>query len=179
MQNTSLLRRNRQLLALSLVVVLVVGLASIWGGYQYFLTQAKQGFVTKQTALLKERIDKKQKILHGVMLTLAQTPSVQKALAFEDRDALAQALGPLRGQFAQWTGFENYGFHAITFDGRSLYRSYAPDSYGQDVSAHPLMQQAMADLSRPVTRLGQSGFGQAHRVISIQPVFAPDRKSVV
>ncbi|KUJ72782.1 HAMP domain-containing histidine kinase [Thiomicrospira sp. WB1] len=172
MFRTSLLRRNRQVLAFSLLLLLSLGILSLWAAHHYFLAEAKSGFVAKQTALLQERIDKKQKILHGVMLALSQNSTIQRALAFEDRQALHEELGHLRETFATWTGFENYGFHAITFDGRSLYRSYAPDSFGQDVRQHPMMREAMSDLTQAVTRLGQGGFGQAYRVVSIQPVFS-------
>ncbi|MDR9498038.1 MAG: ATP-binding protein [Hydrogenovibrio sp.] len=174
MLKTSLLRHNRQLIVFSLMLLLFLGALATWGAHQHFLAKTKSAHIGTQTALLKERIDKKEKILHGVMLALSQNSAIQKALAYEDRDALDRELGHLRETFSTWTGFDNYGFHAITFDGRSLYRSYDPDSFGQDVSAHPMLQQAMSDLTAAVTRLELSGFGDAYRVVSIQPVFSVD-----
>lgn len=81
-------------------------------------------------------------------------------------------MAQLREQFAYWTGFVNYAFHVITHDGRSLYRNYDPDSYGQNVGDHPIMKLAMKDVSKSVTRIGKGGYGNVYRIINSQPIFS-------
>lgn len=174
----SLLAKNIQLSIISLLLLFAVGLVSLFFVYDYYLDQVESRHQARQAVLLEERIDKKQKILHGVAVALANVSTIRDALAYEDREALIRELSHLRQEYAKWTGFVNYAFHAISHDGRSLYRSYDPDSYGQDVTAHPMIKKVMTDATT-VTQVDKGGFGNVYRVITIQPVFALDSNELV
>ncbi|WP_051678532.1 ATP-binding protein [Thiomicrospira pelophila] len=174
----SLLAKNVQLSIISLLLLFAVGLVSLFFVYEYYLDQVENRHQTRQAILLEERIDKKQKILHGVAVALSNVSTIRDALAYQDREALIRELGHLRQEYAKWTGFVNYAFHAISYDGRSLYKSYDPDSYGQDVTEHPMIKKVMAEATT-VTQVDKGGFGNVYRVITIQPVFALDSNELV
>ncbi|MDR9499517.1 MAG: ATP-binding protein [Hydrogenovibrio sp.] len=169
-----LFRLNARLFAVIMAALVIMGVLSSFYAFDYFLHQAKQKHYERQALLLEERIDKKAEILHAATLLLANNSKIRQELPFENRNAMQQEMGHLREQFSKWTGFVNYAFHVITFDGRSLYRSYEPDSFGQDVSNHPMMKEIMSDPSEAVTRLGKGGFNNNYRIINIQPVFSLD-----
>ncbi|QCU90249.1 ATP-binding protein [Thiomicrorhabdus sediminis] len=172
--SSSLLKLNVKLFIVSIGLLILLSLVSLLFIHNYNLEKVKKQHFTKQALLLEERVDKKAKILHAATLVLANNSIVRQALIYEDRQSLINEMGRLREQFAYWTGFINYAFHAITFDGRSLYKDYDPESYGQDVSKHPLIRKSMADTSRTFTQIGQGGFANVYRIINSQPVFAID-----
>ena len=171
---TSLLKLNNRLFALSIGLLLLLSVISLYFIHSYHIEKVKQQHFAKQSLLLEERIDKKIKILHAATLVLANNSKIRDALIYEDRSVLIEEMGHLREQFGYWTGFVNYAFHVITHDGRSLYRNYEPESYGQDVTNHPLMRKSMADTSRSYTLIGKGGYGNVYRIINSQPVFALD-----
>ena len=170
--DSGLLGLNWRLFLASIILLVILGGLSLTVVYYYFLNQAQIQHFQKQHLLLDERIDKKNKTLQAATLVLANNSRIRKELVFENREAIIDEMGHLREQFGYWTGFVNYAFHVITFDGRSLYRDYDPDNYGQDVSQHPMMQKSMADLTKSVTQIGKGGYGNVYRMINSQPVFA-------
>jgi len=170
--SSSLLALNTRLFILGMGLFLIIAGSALVFVHQYFLEQVQQRHFEKQYLLLAERIDKKEKILHAVTLVLANNALIQDAMGFEDREMLINQLGDLNTQFGYWTGFVNYAFHVITHDGRSLYRNYDPDNYGQDLTGHSVIIEAMSDLTKSVTALGKGGYGNVYRVINSQPVFA-------
>jgi PAS domain S-box-containing protein len=172
MKKESLLKLNSQLFVFGLLAFVLLASVSLFFIHSYHLEQAEQQHFKKQQALLAERIDKKVKTLHAATVVLANNSIIRKELDFENRNALVNEMAQLREQFAYWTGFLNYAFHVITHDGRSLYRNYDPDSYGQDVSDHPVMKLAMKDVSKSVTRIGKGGYGNVYRIINSQPIFS-------
>ena len=172
--SSGLLAINTRLFALGMAVFVLFAGVSLLFLHHYFLEQTQQRHFAKQSLLLEERIDKKMKILQGVTLVLANSSQIQQAMNYEDRETLINEMGHLSELFGYWTGFVNYAFHAITHDGRSLYRNYAPDNFGQDVTEHPVIIQAMSDLTKSVTALGKGGYGNVYRIIHSQPVFGLD-----
>lgn len=176
--SNSLLAKNIQLSVISLLLLFAVGVISLFFVHGYYLVQVENEHQTRQALLLEERIDKKQKILHAVAVALANVSTIREAMAYEDREVLIAELGHLQDEYAKWTGFVNYAFHAVTHDGRSLYRSYDPESYGQDVTDHPMIRQAMAERTS-LTQVDKGGYGNVYRVITIQPVFALDSDELV
>lgn len=172
--DTSLLSLNLRVFALGMVVLVILSGISLFFIHQYYLDKAAQRHFEKQSLLLDERIDKKVKILHAATLILANNTIIREAMAYEDRDMLIAEMSGLTQQFAYWTGFENYAFHVISHDGRSVYRNYDPDNFGQDTTQHPLMTQAMADITRAFNLIGKGGYGEVYRIINTQPVFALD-----
>lgn len=174
-KSTSLLSLNVRLFAMSFGLLVLLSGVSLYGVYEHYIVKVQQQHLTKQRLLLEERIDKKEKILHAATLVIANNSKIRQELAYENREAIIAETGHLQEEFGRWTGSINYAFHVITFDGRSLYRNYDMDSFGQDVSSHPMMKQAMADTSRAVTQIGKGGYGNVYRVINIQPVYALDQ----
>ncbi|HQR82080.1 MAG TPA: PAS domain-containing protein, partial [Thiotrichales bacterium] len=172
MKKESLLKLNSRLFAFGMLAFILLAGISLFFIHHYYLQQVEQQHLKKQQLLLAERIDKKVKTLHAATVVLANNSIIRKELAFENRTALINEMAQLREQFAYWTGFINYAFHVITHDGRSLYRNYDPDSYGQNVSDHPIMKLAMKDVSKSVTRIGKGGYGNVYRIINSQPIFS-------
>lgn len=172
--SSGLLALNVRLFVIGISLLLLVASLSLVFVYQHFLEQSQQRQYLKQTALLAERVDKKERILQAATLLLANNDLIQEAMSFEDRKELMRQMAGLRDQFGYWTGYINYAFHVITHDGRSLYRTYDPESYGQDVSSHSLMVKAMGDVTKNITAISKGGYGNVHRIINSQPVFAVD-----
>lgn len=172
MKKESLLKLNSRLFAFGMLAFILLAGISLFFIHHYYLQQVEQQHLKKQQLLLAERIDKKVKTLHAATVVLANNSIIRKELAFENRTALINEMAQLREQFAYWTGFVNYAFHVITHDGRSLYRNYDPDSYGQNVGDHPIMKLAMKDVSKSVTRIGKGGYGNVYRIINSQPIFS-------
>lgn len=169
---SGLLGVNWRLFLASIILLVILGGLSLIVIYFYYLDQTQIQHFQKQRLLLDERIDKKNKTLQAATLVLANNSRIRQELVFENREAIMDEMQHLSEQFGYWTGFVNYAFHVITFDGRSLYRDYDPDNYGQDVSQHPMMQKSMADLTKSVTQIGKGGYGNVYRMINSQPVFA-------
>lgn len=165
----ALLKKNLQLFSFSLMLLFAVGLISLFFVHAYYLDKVTHKHQQNQALLLDERLDKKSKILHAVAISLANSSVIRDALMYEERQPLITELANLREQYAYWTGFVNYAFHAITHDGRSLFRSYAIESYGQNVTDHAMIRQAMRE-KKAVTRVDKGGYGNVFRVITIQPV---------
>ncbi len=165
----ALLKKNLQLFSFSLLLLFAVGLISLFFVHAYYLDKVTHKHQQNQALLLDERLDKKFKILHAVAISLANSSVIREALTYEERQPLITELANLRDQYAYWTGFVNYAFHAITHDGRSLFRSYAIESYGQNVTDHAMIRQAMRE-KKAVTRVDKGGYGNVFRVITIQPV---------
>lgn len=172
MKKESLLKLNSRLFAFGMLAFILLAGISLFFIHHNYLQQVEQQHLKKQQLLLAERIDKKVKTLHAATVVLANNSIIRKELAFENRTALINEMAQLREQFAYWTGFVNYAFHVITHDGRSLYRDYDPDNYGQDVSDHPVMKLAMHDTTKSVTRIGKGGYGNVYRIINSQPIFS-------
>lgn len=172
MKKESLLKLNSRLFAFGMLAFILLAGISLFFIHHYYLQQVERTHFKKQQALLVERIDKKVKTLHAATVALANNSIIRKELAFENRTALINEMTQLRSQYAYWTGFVNYAFHVITHDGRSLYRDYDPDNYGQDVSDHPVMKLAMHDTTKSVTRIGKGGYGNVYRIINSQPIFS-------
>lgn len=172
MKKESLLKLNSRLFTFGMLAFILLAGISLFFIHHYYLQQVERTHFKKQQALLVERIDKKVKTLHAATVALANNSIIRKELAFENRTALINEMTQLRSQYAYWTGFVNYAFHVITHDGRSLYRDYDPDNYGQDVSDHPVMKLAMHDTTKSVTRIGKGGYGNVYRIINSQPIFS-------
>lgn len=174
----SLLKKNLQLFSFSLLLLFAVGLFSLFFVHAYYLDKVTSKHQKNQALLLDERLDKKSKIIHAVAISLANSSIIRDALMYEERQPLINELANLRDQYAYWTGFVNYGFHVITHDGRSLFRSYAIDSYGQNVTDHTMIRQAMRE-KKAVTQVDKGGYGNLFRVITIQPVIGLDNPSEI
>lgn len=172
--SSSLISLNVRLFIMGMMFLVILGGLSLFFIHQYHLGKAEQQHFEKQRLLLNERIDKKVKILQASTLLLANNTIIREALIYEDRAMLIPEMINLREQFGYWTGFVNYAFHVITYDGRSLYRNYDSDNYGQDTSQHPMMVKAMADLKQTHSMIGKGGYNNNYRIISSQPVFAKD-----
>lgn len=172
--SSSLISLNVRLFIMGMMFLVILGGLSLFFIHQYHLGKAEQQHFEKQRLLLNERIDKKVKILQASTLLLANNTIIREALIYEDRAMLIPEMINLREQFGYWTGFVNYAFHVITYDGRSLYRNYDSDNYGQDTSQHPMMVKAMADLKQTHSMIGKGGYNNNYRIINSQPVFAKD-----
>ncbi|WP_052501711.1 ATP-binding protein [Thiomicrospira microaerophila] len=170
--SSGLLALNTRLFALGMAVFVLFAGVSLLFVHHYFLEQTQQRHFAKQTLLLDERIDKKVKILHAVGVMLANNSTIQQALTYEDRELIMAEMADLDQQFAYWTGFLNYSFHIATFDARSFYRSYAPDSHGQNLTDHPLIRKAINNPRKAHEGIEPGGFNLTQRMLNIQPVYA-------
>lgn len=174
--DSTLLNQNLRLFVSTVLLLTLLSAISLVIIYQTILERTKIEHYQKHELLLEERIDKTIDILNAATIALANNSLIKEALSYEDRDLINDEIGPLQAAFDYWTGFDDYAFHLITFDGRSLYRNYDLASYGQDVSQHPMIAAAMADLTKPVNAISKGGYGNLYRLINIQPVFASSEK---
>ncbi len=127
-------------------------------------------FKEQSLALLQEEIKKKYDVIHAVSIAYAYSDEVRQAVAYEDRKALSQIIDPMRATFARLTPYKRYSFHFITHDGRSLYRSFDKEVYGQDLTGHHLVREALQTRAS-VQGLDVGGFGTFYRLISIEPIW--------
>jgi len=92
---------------------------------------------------------------------------IAEALAVEERDEVLPALSSIRDQFKNQTNYKNIQTHLMTADGRSMVKTWDLDSYGQDMSNSPIIQQAMKE-QKAVGSLSIGGRGVS--IIAISPV---------
>ncbi len=154
----------------ALILLGLIKTVSLFFVYQHYLEKENHDFQMQQTDLLLERLDKKQKIVHAVAIAFAHSSTIRQALVYEEREPIIRELSNLREDYAQWTGFENYAFHVITPDARSLVRSYDIHSFGQDLSDHPFIQY-MLKTQRPSIGVARGGANSLFRMLAIQPIF--------
>lgn len=168
----SLLKKNQRLFVLSLLLLIGLGSLGLWAAHHFFLEQIKIEHLDRQKSLFFERLDKKKQVLHAATIALAHSSQLRQATAHKDRQTILNELAGLPLEFERWTGFLNYAFHITSPDGQSLYKSYEPNAYGQNISDDPMMQQAMNDLTKAAHQIDKGGFGNVFGVINIQPMFA-------
>ncbi|MDX1796752.1 MAG: methyl-accepting chemotaxis protein, partial [Hydrogenovibrio sp.] len=94
-----------------------------------------------------------------------------EAMAVEDRESLFDYFSGIKSGFAKKTNFKNIGTQLITFDGRSLIRSWDLKSYGQNLANSPFVRRAMEKKQAfGALGIGDRGVG----VLSISPIFDGD-----
>lgn len=123
--------------------------------------------------ILTQEMNKKFALVKAAAVSYANYRVLREAVTYEDRDVIAEEIRPLKAEFFKWTDYKRYAFHFITADGRSLYKSFDEDSYGQDLTDHSMITEVMAT-GKPSARMGVGGYAQYYRVIAIQPMFALD-----
>lgn len=128
-------------------------------------------FKEQSSALLQEEITKKFDVIQAVSIAYAYTDQVREAVSYEDREALAKLIDPMKDIYGRLSPYKRYSFHFITHDGRSLYRSYDNLKYGQDLTGHRLVKKAM-ETGSSVQGMDVGGFGTFYRLISIEPIWA-------
>jgi len=125
----------------------------------------------EMTTYIDAQIELKVKggIIGATMITLQN--NVIQSLAVEDRDALKPFFANIKSGFARKTGFKNIATQLITYDGRSLIRSWDLENYGQNVSNNPLVKKVMKDhKAYGALGIGALGIG----VIAVSPIFEDD-----
>lgn len=164
----SLFKKSLKFYFLTLVIILVAAISS----YTYFSNNNRVNLIkdyqNNATSLFKEGLKQKFSMVEAIAINLANIDSFQQALADEDRDYIHQQLIRLTSTLTEQTIYKRYSFHFITFDGRSLYRSYAPERYGQDLTQHPLVSKALKT-EKPVQELVIGGYSASYRLIHMQP----------
>ncbi len=150
--------------------MVIVGSFVFWALSESYREKLVFNFKEQSLALLKEEIKKKYDVIHAVSITYAYSEEVRQAVAYEDRQALAKIIDPMQATFARLSPYKRYSFHFITHDGRSLYRSYDKEVFGQDLTGHHLVRQAM-ETRASVQGMDVGGFGTFYRLITIEPIW--------
>lgn len=164
-----------KILSISIVVALVVIMASSATMYTSIVKpvphKIEQNMLSEMSNYIQAQVDLKVQggILAGTALSLQK--EIINALAVEEREDLLPFFETLKQNYAGKTNYKNISAQLITADGRALMRSWDLDSYGQDVSNNPLIQQVMKD-KKAVGSLGIGALGVA--VVGISPIFEQD-----
>ncbi|KUJ73979.1 hypothetical protein AVO42_00735 [Thiomicrospira sp. XS5] len=154
-----------------IIIAFLVGLTMYLTTVKPVPAQVEKRIFKEMTAYIDAQVDLKVKggIIGATMITLQN--SIIQSLAVEDRDALKPFFANIKAGFARKTGFKNIATQLITYDGRSLIRSWDLENYGQNVSNNPLIQKVMKEKKAyGALGVGARGIG----VIAVSPIFEDD-----
>ncbi|MEA3404869.1 MAG: ATP-binding protein [Pseudomonadota bacterium] len=144
----------------------------------YYEKTVLEDYKTSFDAILTQELNKKFALVKAAAVSYSNYSVIQDAMVYEDRELIAREIRPMKTQFAKWTDYKRYAFHFILDDGRSLYKSFNEESFGQDLSDHPLIKEAIRT-QQPVSRMEVGGYGEFYRIIAIQPIFDREEPQLV
>lgn len=159
------------ILTLLMLVVLSVPLIAFLDRYHTELV--KQDFIEQESRVLNEQIKQKMDIGDSIALAYSQNAPIREALQFEERGPIIAQLSHINRLYAENTRFQHIQAHIITFDGRSLVKSFDLNSFNQNLTEHDLVHKVVTT-GKPASGINIGGASSQFRVINIQPIFTPD-----
>lgn len=166
----TLFQKTAQFYVVTILITIISGVTAYAIISQTIHDELIQDYQKHGLTLFDEEIHRKISIIEAVAITYANLDSVKNALSYEDREELHKLISPSLAQHSRQTEYKQFAFHFISFDGRSIYRSYNLESFGQNVSQHPLVKQALLT-QKPSNGTFIGGYSQSYRLIHIQPIF--------
>lgn len=167
---------KRSLKAKVTVISIIVGVivATVVGLVMYFKlvepveAQVQKKLLDKVQVFIDHQIEQKSQVGVAGSSAFTMSPNIISALAVEDRESLIPFFKGIKAGYAKKTIYKNIGVQLITFDGRSLIKSWNLDSYGQNVSNSPIIQKAMKEKQAfGDLAIGDKGVG----IISVSPIY--------
>ncbi|WP_024850617.1 methyl-accepting chemotaxis protein [Hydrogenovibrio kuenenii] len=163
---------------ISIIVGVIV--ASVVGFVMYIMlvkpveSQVQQKLLDKVQVFIDHQIEQKSQVGIAGASAISLSSNIISALQVEDRDSLLPFFKGIKSGYAKKTVYKNIGVQLITFDGRSLLKSWDLDSYGQNVSNSPIIQRAMKEKQAfGALAIGDKGVG----IISVSPIYDGDEFS--
>lgn len=129
---------NAKLLVMSLVGFVVIFGISISITYLYYgnVTERRiEKTLQESQHNLEVALAAKKKVWRTNALQIANNAQLKQALVNKYRERADRILSQLGRVFKENTGFNNVKVHVIDQDLQSSYKSWNPDSYGQEVGA--------------------------------------------
>ena len=130
------MKMNSKLLVIGSAGILIIFIISLTVTFFYY-NSAKQERIDSVAKDAKQNlhnaISAKKKVWLTNALQIANNPKVKNALLKKDREKANQVLSELGKQFKQNTTFNNVKIHLIDKDLNSFYKSWDPDSYGENL----------------------------------------------
>ncbi|EGV27728.1 methyl-accepting chemotaxis sensory transducer [Thiorhodococcus drewsii AZ1] len=121
---------------------------------------------------LEERLLAKQDVGIASSVALAQSPKIIELFGQTSREQGIEELRRITRLYRESTKYHNLRFHLHTADGHSLLRSWAPESFGDDLRGRATMRR-MLEKKQPFALLDLSPLGV--NIHGFAPVFDGDR----
>ncbi|WP_319379747.1 methyl-accepting chemotaxis protein [Thiomicrorhabdus sp.] len=153
---------------IGLTVAIFEGATSYFSNVVPVKERIDKQMIQKMDSLIRSEID--FKVQAGIIgsSAVSMESKVIEALQVEDREDLIPLISGIRDHYAKQTDYKNIGTQIITADGRSLIKSWAPESWGQDLTNSPLIQRAMQEKHA----FGALAIGdQGVSVVAVSPIF--------
>ncbi|MPQ75494.1 methyl-accepting chemotaxis protein [Hydrogenovibrio sp. JE_KL2] len=158
--------------AISIIVGLIV--ATLVGVAMYFIlvkpveSRVQENLIKDSDIFIEHQIEQKSQVGVAGATAFSLAPNIINALGVEDRDSLVPFFKGIKAGYAKKTNYKNIGVQLITFDGRSLIKTWDMNSYGKNVSNSPIIKKAMEDKQAfGMLAVGDRGVG----IISVAPIF--------
>lgn len=158
-------------LLVGLVVAIVIGVVMYSVLVKPVETREQNKMLHEVQVFIDHQIEQKSQVGIAGAAAMSLSPAIINALAVEDRGALVDFFKGIKPGYAKKTVYKNIGVQLITFDGRSMIKSWDMNSFGQNVSNSPIVKRAVAEKQAFGTlAVGDKGVG----IISIAPIFDGD-----
>ncbi|SFR54526.1 methyl-accepting chemotaxis protein [Thiomicrospira sp. ALE5] len=148
-------------------------LALVLSAQMYFINIPQTQSATQENLLVESRIHVEKaidlKVQSGVLgaTAFSMQPNLIDALYMEERENLLDFFAGIRDDFRSKSNFNNIATILFSADGRMLIRSWDLETYGQDATNSPIIQQVMAEqMSTASLAVGARGVG----VVAVAPV---------
>ncbi|MGC9457746.1 MAG: methyl-accepting chemotaxis protein [Halothiobacillaceae bacterium] len=162
------------------LVSTLAGLFFLAVGFGY-LQMVKQSLSTEVIAeqraalaqTLDERLQAKKDFGLGMALTLAAKDALIEALSMDDRERAQAELERLLSRFADQTNYRGLCVQVHTADGRSWFRTWWPDKFGDDITFRGTIQRIIEEQTPFADdgEVGRAGFA----IRALAPVMLGDR----
>ncbi len=124
-----------------LVVIILLACLGILAGYLYSMTANKKLVrekITERITFLqnsvKEQVRKKEDVGLSNAIGFAGNKDLQQALKEQDRELARKAITIISDLYKSNSNFKNIQLHLHSSDMKSMFRSWAPDQFGDDLS---------------------------------------------
>ena len=158
------------------IYLLIVGLLSLISAGLFFYQgrqQLAEEVVDRRAEQLRQILEEKLNLKRQVALTnaiaLSQDVAIRDALMNQDRDAAGVALQRIGEEYKRSSNFKGIKVHLHTAEGKSFYRSWAPNKFGDDITSfRPSVAQVVREQkAQVVLEVGRVGVS----IRGIVPVF--------
>ncbi|WP_319557609.1 methyl-accepting chemotaxis protein [Thiomicrorhabdus sp.] len=153
---------------IGLTVAIFEGATSYFSNVVPVKERVEKQMIQKMDSLIRAEID--FKVQAGIIgsSAISMETKIIEALQVEDREELVPIISGVRDHYAKQTDYKNIGTQIMTADGRSLIKSWDPESWGQDLTNSPLIQRALKEKHA----FGSLAIGdQGVSVVAVSPIF--------